>query len=289
MIRRFLGLLLCVSVLLCGCAQEAERIGGDEDTTLNELKIIDVDLTEESYGIGVDKSKPELLEKVNEFIREAKASGELDEIIDRYMKGGEPKPVYSAARNRNRDQLIVNSTLDFEPFEYGNTHERYGIDMEIISALADYLGKELVIVDASFEMMFMSVAQHKSDMCIGAITINEKRSESVDFSEPYYTTAQNIAVHADNTEFDEAKTAAEVEAILRKKDRSSIIGVESLTTSQSYCEGNDSEGFPGFPSEVRRFRDIDSAVAALADGDIDYVVGDDASLKSAVEKIQGEK
>ncbi|MBR1629484.1 MAG: transporter substrate-binding domain-containing protein, partial [Lachnospiraceae bacterium] len=145
---------------------------------------------------------------------------------------------------------------------------------------------DLVIVDMSFETMFMSVKQKKVDMCIGGITINDARAQYVDFTIPYFQTGQQLVVPADNTEFDEAETAEDVEAILREKDDSQTIGVEGLTTSQYYCEGDEESGYPGFPLAVRHYRDIQAAVDGLVDGEIDYVVGDQATLKRAVDRLK---
>ena len=185
----------------------------------------------------------------------------------------------SAEEDETKDQLIVGSTLDFEPFEYGKIGEYYGIDMELVSHLADYLGKELVIVNSNFETMFMSVSQHKCDICIGGISINEARREYMDFSDPYYRTYQCLIVPEDNTEFDGLTTPEEVEAILRSKDKSTIIGVENQTTAQFYCEGDSGLSYSGFPVSVKKFRDTNVAIDAMLEGKADYVMGDAASVR----------
>ena len=38
------------------------------NTTAKTAKVIDIDLTSEEYAFGVDKTQPELLTKVNEFM-----------------------------------------------------------------------------------------------------------------------------------------------------------------------------------------------------------------------------
>ncbi len=275
-------IMLMVSAAGCG----GRRIVGDDAVSSKErVKIIDIALTEEQYGIGVDKDQGDLLAAVNDFIDEIKQSGELDEIIDRYMTGGEAHLVTSAEMDESKDQIIVASTLDFEPFEYGEVGAYYGIDMEIAELLADYLEKELVIVNSSFETMFLSVKQHKCDICIGGISITEERKEKVAFSKPYYVTAQSLIVPVGNTEFDEAKSAGEVEAILRGKDASETIGVENLTTAQEYCEGNDE--FEGFPLTVKGYRDMETAIGEMINGDCQYVVGDYTAAKRFVDKANG--
>ena len=284
--RLAIGLSAVVLFLSLSACGSKEVVGVDDDAA-GKVKIVDIELTEERYGIGVDKDKGGLLAAVNAYISEAKESGELDEIIDRNMNGGEAKLVLSAEPDDTRDQLVVASTLDFEPFEYGEVGEYYGIDMEIIERLAEYLNKDLVIVNSSFETMFLSVKQHKCDICIGGISITDARKEYVDFSDPYYTTAQSLIVPLENTEFDQAQNAEDVEAILRTKDAASVIGVENLTTAQIYCEGG--EDFEGFPATIKGYKDIETALGALVGGECQYVVADHASAKRFVDKINGEQ
>ena len=285
--RKWMGLLLVIAMLVCACGN-TERIGTDAHKALQTLKTIEVDLTNEQYGIGVNKKNKELLDQVNAFIAESQRNGRFDEIESHYMGDGEPVMVTSAERDETRDQLVVSSTLDFEPFEYGDIGEYYGIDMEIASALARYLDRELVIISSSFETMFMAVKQQKSDICIGGISITEERKELVAFSDPYYITSQCLVVPQDNTEFDEARTAEDVERILRSKDKSSVIGVENLTTAQSYCEGSRKEGYAGFPLTVRGYRDVETALVALRDQECQYVMGDYATVQWFVDKVNGE-
>ncbi len=287
------ALLACLLVLVaaCGCSGNGRGTVGADPEKGDEplLKQIKVNLTAEEYGIGVDKNQPELLEEVNKFVAQVKEDGTFDEICDHYFGNGKPVRVYSAERNPDKDQLLVASTLDFEPFEYGKIDEYYGIDMELAQALADFLGKELVIVNSNFETMFLSVDQHKCDVCIGGITITKEREKYVAFSDPYITMGQNLIVRADNTEFDEAETAEEVEAILRSKDGKTTVGVENLTISQYFCEGNKDYGYEGFPITVVRFKNASVALENLMEGNVDYVMIDAASGSFMVDEINGVK
>ena len=280
------GLLFFVlSVVLCACGDK-NVVGIDEQVSGESVKIIDVDLTDEYYGIGVDKENTDLLDQINEYIKKIQESGELDELIDRYLSGGEPNIVTSEELDKSKDQLVVASTLDFEPFEYGEEGAFCGIDMELVEGLADYLNKELVIINSSFDTMFFSVKQHKCDICIGGISITDERREYVDFSEPYYSTAQVLAAQVDDDTFDDAKTSEQVESILRNMDSKTIVGVENLTTAQNYFNGeNDSNR--EFPITVRGYSDMETAISALSMGECNYVVGDYTTVKSFVDKVNG--
>ena len=80
----------------CGGSDKGGSEGGSDDSGKVTAKVIDVDLTDEEYAFGVDKTQPELLEQVNTFINKIKEDGTLDEICDKYFGGGDPTPVESA-------------------------------------------------------------------------------------------------------------------------------------------------------------------------------------------------
>ena len=58
--------------------------------------------------------------------------------------------------------------------------------MEIAAALAEYLGKELVIQNMDFDSVCLSVGQQKCDIAMAGLTIKDDRKEYVNFSNPYY-------------------------------------------------------------------------------------------------------
>ena len=101
------GLLLSLCLLLCSCGSGTE-----------ELRLIDIPLTQEAYAFGVDPAQPELLEQVNTFIRNAVEDGTLDRICENYFGSGTPQTVESARRDASRSQLVVATNAMFAPFEY---------------------------------------------------------------------------------------------------------------------------------------------------------------------------
>ena len=243
-----------------------------------ERKTIDINLTEEDYGIGVDKDQPELLAAVNSFIKEYEANGKFKEICEHYA-GGEPVGIRSQERNASRDQLVVATTGDFKPFDYVDGELNYGIDKEYVAALADYLGKELVLEYVNFDIMFMTVARHKADICIAGITINDARKKYVDFSDPYYHAGQIVATTGKNTLFDGAQNAADVEKIFYEQGKDLRVAVESMTIGQYYCEGNSEFGYKGFPVTLSTCATLEDCLEELERGNVDVVIGDAAVLK----------
>lgn len=286
-----MGLVVVMTALtLCGCggSDSQNKSSGTSETAKESkevVKVLDVNLTEEEYAFGVDKDQADLLQKANDFIKEIKENGKFDEICNKYFADGEPTAVTSAKLDTSKDQLVVATNASFEPFEYMKGDKYYGIDMEIAAALAEKLGKELVIQNMDFDAVCLSVGQHKSDIAMAGLTIKEDRKKYVNFSDAYYNAAQRLIVKSDNTEFDVCKDAASVEAILKGKDSSVTVGVQNGTTGQFYCEGDKDWGFEGFKMTTTGYKNGSLAVQDLINGNIDYVVIDSAPAKCITEAI----
>ena len=255
------------------------------DSTAKTAKVIDIDLTSEEYAFGVDKDQPELLEKVNAFIKEIKDNGKFDEICSHYFGDGEPVGVESAAYDASKDQLVVATNAAFEPFEYMIGDKYAGIDMEIAGALAEYLGVELVIQNMDFDAVCLSVGQHKCDVAMAGLTVKPDREEYVTFSDSYYSASQQLIVTSDDTEFDSCKTADDVNALLAAKDSKVKIGVQNGTTGQFYVEGDADWGFTGFAAQSVGYKSGSLAVQDLLNGNIQYVIIDAAPAKCITEAI----
>lgn len=260
-----LAALMC-TLALVSCGEAASK----------GVKVIDIALTDEEYAFGVDKDQPDLLTSVNEIIAEIKANGKLDEINNKYFGDGTPTPVSSAAYDESKDQLVVATNAAFEPFEYTDGDKYLGIDMEIAQLIAEKLGKELVINNMDFDAVCLSVGQHKCDIAMAGLTVNEERKEYVNFSDSYYTASQKIVVMEDNTDFDSCKTKEDVEKVLAGYDKSKTAGSQNGTTGQYYIEGSADWDFPGLPVTAKGYKNGSMAVQDMVNGNIDFVVIDSA-------------
>ena len=280
-------------LLVAACALSLVACGGSGDkkdsskggSSSKTAKVIDIDLTNEEYAFGVDKTQPELLEKTNAFIEKIKGDGTLDKICDKYFGSGEPEAVESAKLDSSKDQLVVATNAAFEPFEYTKGDSYYGIDMEIAKLLADELGKELVIENMDFDAVCLSVSQQKCDIAMAGLTINEEREEYVTFTDSYYSASQRLIVPSDNTTFDDCKSADDVAALLAKTEKSDKIGVQAGTTGQYYVEGSEDWDFPGLPAECVTYKSGSLSVQDMLNGNITYVIIDAAPASAITESI----
>ncbi|MBQ5841168.1 MAG: transporter substrate-binding domain-containing protein [Clostridia bacterium] len=281
--KKLLSLLIAVAmlaVLCCSCGTAAVKV-----------KVIDIPLSEESYAFCVGKNDAELLGKVNEYLKKIKDDGTFDAICDKYFGDGTPAAITSANEDASKDQLVVATSTGFEPFEMVDAGKYSGIDLEIADGLAKYLGKELVIKDMQFEAVVTSVQQGLCDIGMAGLTITPARQEVVTFSDSYYSANQMLVVPGNNTEFDACKTADDVVAILNAKDVDCKIGCQRGTTGAIYIAGDiddpEGYGFKGLPATKMEYDYAALAFTAMINGEINYVIVDDAPAKAIAKAVNG--
>jgi len=86
-------------------------------------------------------------------------------------------------------KLTMITSADYPPFEYIDTAgggEYKGIDVEIAQAITEKLGYELEIKDMDFAGLVQSLQSKQADFSMAAMTADEERKKSVDFSDVYY-------------------------------------------------------------------------------------------------------
>lgn len=283
------AVLAMTALTACGSKDDSSETASESTSSKKTAKVIEIDLTDEQYAFGVDKDQPELLTQVNDFVKSMNEDGTFEEICNHYFGDGEPVAVESATLDANKDQLVVATNAAFEPFEYTKGENYYGVDMEIAKALADKLGKELVIQNMDFDAVCLSVGQHKCDIAMAGLTIKPDREEYVSFSDSYYKASQKLIVTSDNTEFDDCKTADDVNKILQAKGSDMKIGFQTGTTGQFYCEGDADWGFTKLAMTSTGYKNGSLAVQDLLNGNLNYVIIDAApaaSITAALNAMQ---
>ncbi len=162
----------------------------------------------------------------------------------------------------NAKNLIVATSADFPPFEY---HEIIaekdaitGFDIELIQEIGKELGMKVKIEDMSFDGVISSVETGKADLGISGISYTEERTEKVDFSDPYYYSAQTILIKKD---------AEEITTMGQLKGK--VVGSQLATTSDDVISS-----FEGV--RVKKYDKVNDAILDLNNGRIDAVIVEDA-------------
>ncbi len=179
---------------------------------ISGIKMIDIALSSENYGIGIDPNQADLKTKIDAILTDKAA--EIDAIKEKYMNGEEDKYVgiTSATKDNSKadGQLVVATNAEFAPWEYKEGNKYYGIDMEIAQLIANELNLELVIDDMDFDMVVGAVGKQGVDIAMSGITITAERMDVINFSVPYYTESIVVVCKADDTSLASAGTVVDL-------------------------------------------------------------------------------
>ena len=266
--------IVCATMLTsCGL------FGGDKDAD-PVAKIIDVKLTDEEYAFVCKKGNTELVNSFNAFLADIKANGTFDALVNKYFKGEGEKVGYEVTTTdveNTAGNFVVATNCPFEPFEYiGDDGKIYGLDIEIAAAYAQANNLTLVIKNIDFDAIFTQVDAGYADIGMAGITVSADREAIYDFTNTYYAASQKIIVAADNTDFDNCKTAADVEAVLSALEGKKI-GYQTGTTGGMYINGDEDWGYDGFDNiEGKGYATAQDALQDLINGNIYAVVVDEA-------------
>ena len=284
--KKIISLILALTVI---CATMLTSCSFFDKGGEPVAKIIDVKLTDEEYAFVCKKGNTELVNGFNAFLAEIKANGQFDALVNKYFKGEGEKVGYAVTTTdiqNTDDNLIVATNCPFEPFEYiGDDGKIYGLDIEIAAAYAKANNLTLVIKNIGFDDIFLQVDNGYADIGMAGITVSEDRVAIYDFTNTYYAASQKIIVAADNTDFDNCTTAAEVEAILSALEGKKI-GYQTGTTGGMYINGDEDWGYTGFANiEGKGYTTAQDALQDLINGNIYAVVVDEAPGAALVNSV----
>ncbi len=192
------------------------------------------------------------------------------------------------------DTVIVHTNAFFAPFEYYEGTEIAGVDVEIMNAVGEKLGKEIEFVNVEFSAIIDNVSEGKICDCGAAgITITESRQEKVDFSIPYYTSVQYVIYAKDNANV----VTVNDEYILWDALAGMKIGVQTDTTGAIYTDGeiNGTEADPdygydgvlyGTGTTMANFDNAQLAADAIGAQAIDVVIIDELPAQYIASKSE---
>lgn len=165
-------------------------------------------------------------------------------------------------------KVIVGSDCDYPPFTYLDGDKAAGFEFELMTAVCEAVGLTCEYhTPLKFDTLCAAVAAGGTiDVAVSAITIDESRKETVDFTDPYFDSNQSVTVLKD-------AGFKSVEDLAGKN-----IAVQSGTTGEIWAKENIKD------AKVTAFDEAPAALAALQANKADAVVID---LPVAVELLNG--
>ncbi len=149
-------------------------------------------------GAVFGKHNAELCEQFNTFIRQLKASGELQQIMERWIKNFDTAEMPELKLPTQGTPIRVAMEPCTEPIVFIKNEKIAGFDAELIHRFSVFINRPVEIVEMEYDSLIASTTTGKADMAASGILITEERAESVLFSEPYYDSHSRVAVLTKN-------------------------------------------------------------------------------------------
>lgn len=163
-----------------------------------------------------------------------------------------------------KEKLRVVTNAAYAPMEYLSKGEVVGFDADLIKAVAEEAGYEIELVHTGWDAMFVELEDELADLAVAAITINEKRRQSYDFSVPYYQSINKILVK----EGSDVKNGEDLK-------NNKTVAVQNGTTGQATAESLLGEK----SQDIKKFEDNNIAIQELLSGGADAVIADNTILE----------
>ena len=175
----------------------------------------------------------------------------------------------SVAPDDGTRPLVLIVMPELPPYAYLDeaSGEIKGVDIDIVRAAAERLGRRLEVRQTPFSELLPILRQGGADFAVGAITITEGRRHDADFSDPYAVEGAAFIYNVGDPE----PTMVRAEALR-------VGAVESMT-HDFYLTRHGIDPF--------RYKTIEEAVADLVARRIDTVFYDRPALVAAVEQSGG--
>lgn len=171
----------------------------------------------------------------------------------------ESNPSSGDSKSNEGGSLIVGTEAGFAPYEYMEGDKVVGIDMDIAQAIADSMGKKLVIKNMDFDGALMAVQNGTVDLVAAGVSVSDERKKVMDFSEEYVNSTEVVVVNKSNP----AVSEATVDAL-----KGTVVGVQQGNIADFYIEDSVKA------KEIKRYTKFAQAAEDLKNGKIDSIVMD---------------
>jgi polar amino acid transport system substrate-binding protein len=231
-IRQFIGF---ADVLLAVETGQVDAAFTDTDglreaqKTRPEFVAIGEPVFHSDVAAGFRKDSGELRAAYNAFLAQIRADGTHDDLIRRWTEEGSTAMPDIRFTGEEEPLRVGNAILGL-PQVAVKDNELVGQDVELAIRFAQYLGRRPEWVTVDWAALIPSLVSGKTDVIISSMFVTPERQERIDFSEPYYRTAnyvftlqKNLAGHSPATSAGEAASEESFWAGVARSFHSNII------------------------------------------------------------------
>ena len=147
---------------------------------------------------GKDKNVG-LRKQFNAFLAQIKADGTYDEIYDRWINHGKEAKMPEITVDQTAEPIRIATFSSAPPLVFIKDGKLVGFDVELVTRFAASIGRSVLWSDMNFGALIPALVSGKQDMALAGITITPERTQSIDFSDPYYVCGTTIGIRAENS------------------------------------------------------------------------------------------
>ncbi len=163
-----------------------------------DLAILAKDVFVVDIAAGFNRESTALREQFNAWLREIRANGVYDDIVDRWITRRQdvlPDIPDSGANGVLHAGVVSDLGM---PCSFIKNGALMGFDIEICMRFAASIGRTFVPVNLQFGALIASISTNKIDIITASMMITEERRKQIDFSDPYYASGVSILARRDN-------------------------------------------------------------------------------------------
>jgi len=175
------------------------------------------------------------------------------------VAGAEEQPATTTAI-KPPAELRVGISPNYPPIAFEEDGRIVGVEVDLAEKLGQELPTKVTLVKTDWDDLLPSLRDGKIDVEMSGVSITERRSEKVRFTDPYLRVGQMVLVR--KKDMSKLNDPAAMNSAKRK------IGVEKNTTGEAYARRHlDAATIVSFDS-------VDAGVAAVRSGEVDAFIHD---------------
>ncbi len=193
----------------------------------------------EPFGMIFNKSDTALLEQFNTFLAEFRESGQLQELVDKWMNDGDSSEMPDLSGvPRSGEPLKVACTGTTPFFDFIRDGESCGLDIDLVQRFAAYLGRPIEFNLMNFGGLVASTSTGIVDIACSSICITEERAQKVNFSESYTSGYSALLIRTEDAP--EGKVFMSLDDLADAKVGTLLGSTQDLWFKEKYPEAENS-------------------------------------------------
>jgi glutamine transport system substrate-binding protein len=164
------------------------------------------------------------------------------------------------------ETLTIGVINDFPPFGFEENGELTGVDIEVVNAILEEEGLKGDFVVMGFDGLIPALQSGQIDLAAAAISVTDERKKVIDYTDPYFTDYQAVAVLAGS----DITTVEDLEG----KTIAAVQGTTGLVVATDLAAQ--------YGATVQTLTTNDAQSLALTSGQADAIVNDRSGLEYRV-------